>query len=161
MRKLSLLFILILTTALIVNCGSDKKPEETKVSSLEKEVESAKPIVVPEDAVETESGLKYVDLKIGEGDMPEKGQRVAAHYTGKLMDGTKFDSSYDRNEPIEFSCGMREMIPGFDEGIMSMKVGGKRTLYIPANLAYGERGIPNVIPPNSMIVFEVELVDIK
>ena len=171
MRLFSKLFTLIFAMALIISCSSEKKQSETEDAALAKEgtentsqaeaVNTVKPIVVPDNAIETESGLKYVDEKIGDGKQPEKGQRVAVHYTGKLMDGTKFDSSYDRNEPIEFSCGMREMIQGFDEGIMTMKVGGKRILYIPANLAYGERGIPNVIPPNSMIVFDVELVDIK
>ena len=111
--------------------------------------------------VTTESGLQYVDLVAGKGDTPKIGQKVSAHYIGTLEDGKKFDSSYDRNSPIEFTVGVKEMIPGFDEGVMTMKKGGKRKLIIPAELGYGSKGIPGVIPANATIIFEVELVDIK
>ena len=111
--------------------------------------------------VTTDSGLKYTDIVAGDGDIPQKGQTVVVHYTGLLEDGKKFDSSYDRNSPIEFIIGAKQMISGFDEGIQTMKKGGKRKLIIPPHLAYGSGGIPNVIPPNATIIFEVELVDIK
>lgn len=114
-----------------------------------------------EELVFTDSGLKYIDLVVGDGDVPKVGQRVTVHYTGWLEDGKKFDSSYDRNTPLEFAVGVGEMIRGFDEGIISMKEGGKRKLFIPSNLAYGSNGIPGVIPPDVTIIFEVELLDIQ
>jgi peptidylprolyl isomerase len=114
-----------------------------------------------DEPVITDSGLKYIDMVLGDGDVPKVGQRVTVHYTGWLEDGKKFDSSYNRNTPLEFSVGVGEMIRGFDEGILSMKKGGKRKLFIPSNLAYGSNGIPGVIPPDATIIFEVELIDIN
>ena len=108
-----------------------------------------------------DSGLKYIDEVIGEGSLPKKGDKVKVHYTGTLEDGTKFDSSHDRNAPFEFPIGVGRVIKGWDEGVMSMKVGGKRKLIIPSNLAYGERGAGEVIPPNATLLFDVELLEIK
>ncbi len=112
-------------------------------------------------AQSTESGLHYVIEKEGTGNFPQTGQNVKVHYTGMLMDGTKFDSSFDRNEPLSFPIGQRSVIQGWDEGIALLKKGGKGTLYIPSPLAYGSRGAGGAIGPNSVLKFEVELVDIE
>jgi peptidylprolyl isomerase len=114
-----------------------------------------------EDYVMTDTGLRYYDLETGEGASPEPGQRVTAHYTGWLEDGTKFDSSLDRGQPFTFVLGEGQVIAGWDEGIATMKVGGKRQLVVPPDLAYGERGAGGVIPPNATLIFEVELVDVQ
>ncbi|MFQ5578561.1 MAG: FKBP-type peptidyl-prolyl cis-trans isomerase, partial [Anaerolineae bacterium] len=113
------------------------------------------------DYTTTETGLAYYDFEVGEGDSPETGQQVTVHYTGWLEDGTKFDSSLDRGTPFKFTLGVGQVIPGWDEGVATMTVGGKRQLVIPADLAYGEEGAPGTIPPNATLVFEVELLDIK
>lgn len=110
------------------------------------------------DEVTTTSGLKYVDEVVGSGDAPTKGKKVRVHYTGRLTDGKKFDSSVDRGQPFEFTIGVGQVIQGWDEGVMSMKVGGKRQLRIPASLGYGARGAGGVIPPNADLVFDVELL---
>ena len=108
--------------------------------------------------VTTPSGLKYEELAIGTGASPIKGHRVQVHYTGWLTDGSKFDSSRDRGTPYDFAVGMGNVIRGWDEALMTMKVGGKRKLTIPPQLAYGAAGRLPVIPPNATLIFEVELV---
>ena len=108
----------------------------------------------------TESGLQIIDYEIGDGATPQTGDIVHVHYTGKLEDETIFDSSVERGVPIEFPLGQGRVIKGWDEGIATMKVGGKRTLIIPPDLAYGERGAGGVIPPNATLTFDVELVAI-
>jgi peptidylprolyl isomerase len=111
-------------------------------------------------AVTTASGLKYVDVKVGNGASPVKGKQVKVHYTGTLESGKKFDSSVDRNQPFSFVIGVGQVIPGWDEGVMSMKVGGKRKLTIPSKLGYGAAGAGGVIPPNATLLFDVELLDV-
>ncbi len=111
--------------------------------------------------VTTGSGLKYIDMVVGQGDSPRKGGGVTVHYTGYLVDGKKFDSSVDRNRPFSFTMGVGQVIKGWDEGVSSMKVGGKRKLIIPPTLGYGTQGAGNVIPPNADLVFEVELLSVK
>ena len=110
--------------------------------------------------VTTESGLKYEDLVQGDGAEATAGKLVSVHYTGWLTDGSKFDSSVDRNSPFQFSLGAGMVIRGWDEGVQGMKIGGKRKLTIPPQLGYGERGAGGVIPPNATLVFDVELLEI-
>lgn len=111
--------------------------------------------------VTTPSGLRYVDEVVGTGPSPTKGHQVTVNYVGTLENGTKFDSSYDRNQPFSFAIGTGGVINGWDEGVMTMKVGGKRKLIIPPNLGYGSRGMPPKIPGNSTLVFEVELLSVQ
>jgi len=114
-----------------------------------------------EKMVTTASGLKYVDLKVGQGAEAKSGKNVMVDYVGTLTDGTKFDSSYDRREPFPFKIGAGQVIQGWEEGVVGMKVGGKRKLIIPAALGYGEAGAPPRIPPNATLVFEVELLAVQ
>lgn len=111
--------------------------------------------------ITTASGLQYRETAEGTGPTPQPGQTVAVHYEGRLADGKKFDSSRDRGRPIEFVLGRGQVIKGWDEGIASMKVGGKRTLVIPPSLAYGSRGVSGAIPPDATLTFDVELVAIQ
>jgi len=108
----------------------------------------------------TDSGLKYEDLQEGEGEIAAAGSTVRVHYTGWLTDGTKFDSSLDRNDPFSFPLGGGRVIRGWDEGVQGMKPGGRRKLTIPPQLGYGAAGAGGVIPPNTILVFEVELLEI-
>jgi peptidylprolyl isomerase len=113
----------------------------------------------------TASGLQITDTKVGTGAQPQTGQTCVMHYTGWLYDngtkGAKFDSSLDRGEPFEFAIGQGQVIKGWDEGVATMKVGGKRTLVIPPQLGYGARGAGGVIPPNATLIFDVELLGVK
>ena len=121
-------------------------------ANVEKDKETGKPIVT------TASGLKYVDLAVGTGPAVNKGDHLAVNYVGKLIDGSKFDSSYDRGQPFPLVLGVSQVIQGWTEGLSTMKVGGKRKLIIPPQLGYGLAGYPDVIPPNATLIFEVEIV---
>ena len=118
--------------------------------------------ILSDNTVTTPSGLRYIDTVVGEGAEPHIGQIVTVHYTGWLFNngekGAKFDSSVDRGKPFKFTIGVHQVITGWDEGVATMKVGGKRTLILPPDLGYGARGAGAGIPPNSTLIFDVELL---
>ena len=144
--------LIILSSALsLVGLTVFTFAEEKKMSSNE-----AAGLVVT-----TESGLQYLDLVVGTGRQAELGDTATVHYTGWLADGRKFDSSVDRKEPFSFRVGAGQVIKGWDEGVGTMKVGGKRKLTIPPQLGYGARGAGNVIPPNATLTFDVELLGLR
>jgi peptidylprolyl isomerase len=132
-----------------------------KIVALDTNSNKETKIMDLENAVTTPSGLKYIDLKEGDGLSPKTGQQVTVHYTGTLENGKKFDSSRDRGRPFSFKIGVGQVIKGWDEGVATMKIGGQRILIIPAELGYGSRGAGGVIPPNATLVFDVELLEIK
>ncbi len=119
------------------------------------------PPPVPGELIFTETGLGIIDIEVGAGPTPEPGDGVAVSYTGWLSDGTKFDSSLDRGEPFEFIIGAGRVIKGWDEGVLGMRVHGKRRLIIPPELAYGEEGWPPMVPPNAEVTFDIELLAFK
>lgn len=175
-EKLKTLTIVLLA-GLFAFSGCAKKESEPELQTQTESSpvdESAEPVTetpamasaaIPEvvgDTVTTASGLKYIDVTVGEGQSPEAGQLIAAHYTGWLTDGTKFDSSRDRGEPLRFPIGQGRVIKGWDEGLISMKPGGRRILIIPPDLGYADRGTPGgPIPPGATLIFDVELVEIQ
>ena len=140
-----------------------KEIEEKALKELEAEKANFEKMVLEKypEAKMTESGLMYVIHEKGEEVKPQNGSTVTTHYKGTFIDGKKFDSSYDRGQPISFTCGQRRMIPGFEEGSLFLGVGGKATLIIPYHLAYGAAGRPPMIPPKATLVFEIEMVEIK
>lgn len=157
--KASLLF-LVITIIMLTACvfGGAKKIDKKSVKKTDKKTEVSK-------VVTTESGLKYEDIIVGTGNSPKKGDIVIVHYTGRFENGEKFDSSLDRGRPFEFRIGMGQVIKGWDEGVLSMKAGGKRKLTIPGELGYGKNGISQggktIIPPNATLLFDVEFLGTK
>ena len=150
----------LLTTVLIASgCNGKENLEVENEKPEENAVESTESVNAGE--ITTASGLKYIDLTEGAGDIPEPGQVAVVHYAGWLEDGTKFDSSVDRGQPFKFPLGQGRVIKGWDEGVATMKVGGKRKLTIPSDLGYGAQGAGGVIPPNATLIFEVELLGIE
>ncbi len=147
-------FTLGLTALSLIAVGCTKKSETTDQIQT-----SGAPQMIEKPGAGGK--LEMNDLKTGTGNEATPGKTVTVHYTGLLTDGKKFDSSLDRNQPFVFKLGAGQVIPGWDSGIVGMKVGGKRKLTIPPQLAYGSRGAGNVIPPDSTLVFEVELLDVK
>ena len=116
---------------------------------------------LPGEQNTTATGLKYVDEVVGTGDSPKRGRMVSVHYTGTLENGTKFDSSVDRGQPYDFRLGVDPVIKGWEECLLTMKVGGKRQVIIPPELGYGATGRPPKIPPNATLLFEIELLGVK
>ena len=140
---------------------NEKKDEYNKLELDKKKELEQKMKDLASDSELTESGLKYIMIKKGDGPKPKLGQTVSVHYAGYLTNGQKFDSSYDRNQPIEFPIGTGRVIKGWDEGIMLLNVGSKAKLIIPPDLGYGARGAGGVIPPNATLIFDVELLEVK
>jgi FKBP-type peptidyl-prolyl cis-trans isomerase len=142
--------------------GTDAPLEETPVQEQETgESENQDMSVIDGDMITTETGLQYVITQEGDGAVAESGQNVSVHYTGTLTDGTVFDSSVERNEPFQFPLGTGAVIAGWDEGVAGMKIGEKRILTIPSDLAYGETGAGGIIPPGATLIFEVELLSVE
>lgn len=135
------------------NTAPAEKTQQDRVADTEALIKEKYP-----DAIRTSSGLMYVVLKQGEGETPKRGSLIEVHYTGRLLDGTKFDSSVDRGQPFHFALGSGRVIRGWEEAFLDMKKGEKRILIVPPHLGYGSVGMGN-IPPNATLVFEVELLD--
>lgn len=156
---------LLLTTLLVLlvsACGpSRNEPTPTPLPPTQAELGAISSTGAnPEKTMTTARGLQYTEVIAGSGTQPQPGEIVAVHYTGKLQDGTVFDSSVSRGEPIRFPLGVGMVIPGWDEGIALMRQGGKAILTIPPDLAYGPQGSGDAIPPNATLIFDVELLDI-
>lgn len=147
--SVNLILAFLLLSALLAGCAAQPADSPTQEGDTSMET------------ITTASGLQYQELEAGTGQTAEAGNTVSVHYTGWLEDGTKFDSSYDRNRPFEFTLGARQVIQGWDEGVAGMQEGGKRKLIIPANLGYGDRGAGGVIPPGATLIFEVELLEVR
>jgi len=144
--KLTMAVLVLLVTAIAL--GQTKAPA------------AGGPTQVTGEGTKTSSGLHYWDIKVGTGKTAERGQRVKVHYTGWLTSGKKFDSSVG-GQPFLFRIGSGDVIKGWDEGVSGMKVGGKRQLKIPPDLAYGSKGYPGVIPPNSTLIFDIQLLGVE
>lgn len=151
-RYVLLGFVILLGIGLVVAACAKKETQNQTASTT---------TAAGGTTITTASGLQYVILNQGNGAVATAGHNVSVHYTGWLTNGTKFDSSVDRGQPFQFPLGAGQVIKGWDEGVAGMKVGEKRKLIIPSNLGYGERGAGNLIPPNSNLIFDVELLDVK
>ena len=166
-------WIVLLTLTLAACGGKDEPPVDEDEALYDAEAPVEEPAApatgtfAPELGIDeatlitTPTGLRMSDETVGTGAEAAGGKRVSVHYSGWLTDGTPFDSSRERNEPYDFMLGAGEVIPGWDEGVAGMKVGGRRMLVIPADLAYGTQGMGGVIPPNATLVFDVELLGVE
>lgn len=153
--------MMVLAVVTVLFLGCERGQEAGHETGHETGAAGEKAGTMAENLETTPSGLQYVDVKVGTGASPQKGQTAVVHYTGWLVDGKKFDSSKDRGQPFSFAVGRGQVIKGWDEGVATMKVGGTRKLVIPPDLAYGARGAGGVIPPNATLTFEVELLEIR
>jgi FKBP-type peptidyl-prolyl cis-trans isomerase len=162
MKALSILAIVALTAAAILaQTGATKKSTATRKTGAAHPAATAGPSKVTGPGTTTGSGLQYWDIKVGTGATAETGKTVEMEYTGWLTNGKKFDSNAGSGHPFTVHLGAGEVIKGWDEGIVGMKVDGKRQLKIPPQLAYGEQGYPGAIPPNSTLIFDVKLLAVK
>jgi peptidylprolyl isomerase len=155
-----LIILLLLIVGIVIPACSQKEIKSMDIQQKPVTVQQQTSSVPPEQYVKSPSGLAYLDMIPGTGPSPRAGKQVKVHYTGTLENGTKFDSSLDRGQPFSFTIGVGQVIPGWDEGVLSMRVGGKRKLVIPPQLGYGAAGAGGVIPPNATLIFEVELLDV-
>ncbi|KPK57750.1 MAG: hypothetical protein AMS21_11130, partial [Gemmatimonas sp. SG8_38_2] len=150
MLKSSLAVVSAIVLSLGCSAGENETADDTAETKTEATMtEAGGPPPVSGDTITTETGLQYIVIKDGEGATPQAGQMVSVHYTGWFTDGNKFDSSVDRGTPFQFPLGQRQVIAGWDEGVALMRVGDKRRFIVPSDLAYGERGHPAGIPPNT------------
>jgi len=156
---LALCVILAFGTVACKKDGTAEPASQPVKPTAAAKVEAPEP--AKEGLVKTASGLQYEEIVVGQGATPQAGQKVKVHYTGWLTNGTKFDSSVDRGQPFMFTVGRGQVIKGWDEGLLTMKIGGKRKLTIPPELGYGARGAGGVIPPNSTLIFDVELLGVE
>jgi FKBP-type peptidyl-prolyl cis-trans isomerase len=155
LRQLSTVSALIVIAAVtFAQTTTGKRPPAARPNT-------SAPTKVTGPPTRTASGLEYWDIRVGKGTTAITGQRVKVHYTGWLTTGKKFDSSVDAGRPFSFTLGGGEVIKGWDEGVAGMKVGGKRQLHIPPQLAYGARGYPGAIPPNATLIFDIELLGVQ
>ncbi|PSO49119.1 MAG: peptidylprolyl isomerase [Cyanobacteria bacterium SW_9_44_58] len=154
--------VLVLIAAQVVDQGKQNSAIASPSSSPSQTLValSLEDVAAKEDVKRMESGLRYVDIEQGNGKTPQQGDTVVVHYTGSLSDGTKFDSSRDRDRPFSFTLGEGQVIEGWEKGISTMQVGGRRQLIIPPELGYGQKGAGGVIPPNATLIFDVELLRI-
>ena len=143
---------IILVTAVAVAQTAAAKPKTPNTNA---------PTKVTGDGVKTDSGLQYWEIRVGPGEVAKEGSHVRVHYTGWLTTGKKFDSSVDAGKPFDFTIGNGEVIQGWEEGVAGMKVGGKRQLRIPPELAYGGEGSPPTIPPNATLIFDIQLLGVQ
>jgi peptidylprolyl isomerase len=157
--------IIVLLAAVVLvfaACGGGDDPEtEAGAGSDEETTVTSEDGDCPTEPTTTDSGLQIKEIECGDGEEAQKGDTLEVHYEGRLEDGTKFDASRDHGSTFEFQVGAGQVIQGWDEGLIGMKIGGKRELTIPPELGYGEAGAPPAIPPNSTLIFDIELVDIK